>query len=406
MLEFITRRHRDNFTWDKSHERQEDEISAMVGLSERHNVLPAEKDDFLPECGPFVRQPGGILGAVHSTTVYPVRPPASVKAFRQLLALKVIKCQNIQREEALREVKIMEPVEHWHIVSYVASYELFYMANVTKSKMVNGSKMKVEEEEMAEYNLGIAIYPAGQCDLEKYMARARTNYQDERIAFMHGFFGCLSQAVSYLHNKNIRLKHKDIKPGNIIIDSFNQPLLTDFGISKHYISGEVSRSHGYTAKTDKYACAQSTDEKERDYRSDVFSLGCVFLEMVTVILGKELSELEQFRGAIGDKPPYCKTLDKVYKWLDDVLSVTAIGSRSVVIPILEKIKEMLSEELKPRPWADQLWPYFSGLYIFDKQGILQTESTPCIPCKKQNDNIIRQGNPLRRDTLIYRENAI
>jgi serine/threonine protein kinase len=403
MLHFVDGNYKTHFKWDT---REQDQVAAKVGLTEKHKVFPSFADLCLPECGPFERQPGPTLGSVHNTVVYAVRPPTSVKEFKQVLALKVIRCENKKRVQALQEVKNMVLVEHWHIVSYIASYEQFYVGKERRTRVVDGIKTQTEKEVVKEYNLGIAIYPAGECDLVKYMELAMEYYpDDERLNFMYNFFGCLSQAVSYLHNRRIRLKHKDIKPGNIIIDSFNQPLLTDFGISKHYIKGEVSKSDGYTSKTVKYACPQSTDEKERDYRSDVYSLGCVFLEMVTVILGKKLSELETFRGAEDDKPAYCKTLPKVYEWLQELGNGAQRVENppvpvSVLVPVLGNIKTMLSKELRPRPWADQLWPFFTDLYIFDDKGRIQSRPMPCPPCEKQNTITLKQGNPERRDTTL------
>jgi serine/threonine protein kinase len=67
------------------------------------------------------------------------------------------------------------------------------------------------------------------------LAEYSKNITEQRSGFTHDFFGCPSQAVSYLHNRDIRLKDNNIKPENIIIDRFNQRLLTDFGISEHYI---------------------------------------------------------------------------------------------------------------------------------------------------------------------------
>jgi serine/threonine protein kinase len=405
MLQFVKNNYKDNFEWDTV-DKVEDKKAADVGLTGKHKVFPSVNDVCLPICGPFIQQPGPTLGNVHSTVVYKVRPPTSIMSFKQVLALKVIKCENKQRVPALQEVKNMAPVEHWHIVSYIASYEQFYVGKDRRTQVVDGVKKTLEKEVVKEYNLGIAMYPAGECDLMKYMESAMDNYpDDERFSFMHNFFGCLSQAVSYLHNKSIRLKHKDIKPGNIIIDSFNQPLLTDFGISKHYIKGEVSKSDGYTYKTVKYACPQSKDEELRDYRSDVYSLGCVFLEMVTVILGKKLSELEIFRGAKDDKPAYCNTLPKVYEWLKkletDTLSMENLpASVSVLVPVLGTIKTMLSKELQPRPWADQLWPFFTHLYIFDEKGDPRPSSIPCSPCDEQYATALRHGNPERRDTTL------
>lgn len=385
-------------------------IPEEAGLTTtKHKVLLLE-DTSLPSRGPFRKIPGRTLGTVHSTNVYKVAAPVEVHQFKQFLALKVIKCQIRNRDVedrkvALREVKNMMPVDHLHIVVYVASFEQMLLGREPREVKIDGRKTVVVKDVVLEYNLGIAMYPAGLCDLSEYMEKI----DDNRRHQMFRFFGCLSQAVSYLHSQKIRLKHKDIKPANIIVDSFNQPLLTDFGISKHYRAGEASKSDGWTYKTDKYACPQSTDESERDYRSDVYSLGCVFLEMATVILCEQdfLPKMENFRGAINNKPSYCETLPKVNEWLNKLAaSQDADGDLlcSTLVPALEHIRKMLSFELKDRPWADQLWDYFKGLYIYNEQGIMHgideksvgVSSKPCVRCDAQSKKTELEG-PVRID---------
>ncbi len=68
------------------------------------------------------------------------------------------------------------------------------------------------------------------------------------------------------------------------------PVLTDFGLSKRFETGKHSENP--TMKTIKYADPEATHETQRDVRSDVFSLGSVYLEMVTVLLGKKPSFAE------------------------------------------------------------------------------------------------------------------
>src|SRR6202040_2867361 len=101
-------------------------------------------------------------------------------------------------------------------------------------------------------------------------------------------FGCLSSAVRYLHTSR-KIKHKDIKPENILVDRYGSVLLADFGISKQYEDDTLTE--GTTPFTDKYAPPEVVDQDKRGLSSDIFSLGCVFLEMATVTLGESLENL-------------------------------------------------------------------------------------------------------------------
>ena len=87
------------------------------------------------------------------------------------------------------------------------------------------------------------------------------------------------RALDYAHRNGI--VHRDVKPSNIILDSSNQPQLIDFGIA--LAMGEERRTRtGQTVGTPLYMSPEQIAEpKKIDHRSDVYSVGCVFYEMLT-----------------------------------------------------------------------------------------------------------------------------
>jgi len=96
---------------------------------------------------------------------------------------------------------------------------------------------------------------------------------------------CLIKVMEYLHKNGIR--HKDIKPSNILIKD-EDVYLVDFGISKVIPEGETTGTYGPVGAHSRVYCAPEVyfDEYPRRGRSaDVYSMGCVFLELSTAILG-------------------------------------------------------------------------------------------------------------------------
>lgn len=89
-------------------------------------------------------------------------------------------------------------------------------------------------------------------------------------------FGCLADGLAYLRHRQIR--HKDIKPRNILIHQ-GRVLYTDFGLSLDYSLRDNSVSSGPAAMTRRYAAPEVIESRPRDSSSDIFSLGCVFVEM-------------------------------------------------------------------------------------------------------------------------------
>ena len=83
--------------------------------------------------------------------------------------------------------------------------------------------------------------------------------------------------------------------GNILIDSHGRVLLCDFGISLDWSNSENSTTEGAPHKfTSRYCAPEIQEHDKRNTTSDVWSLGCVFLEIITVIKGYTLGEFNEF----------------------------------------------------------------------------------------------------------------
>lgn len=86
------------------------------------------------------------------------------------------------------------------------------------------------------------------------------------------------RAVHHLHEHGII--HRDIKPGNILIGPDDEPKLTDFGIAKFaWQQGETRTQKGLG--TPEYMSPEQVRGGEIDHRTDIYSLGITFFEMLT-----------------------------------------------------------------------------------------------------------------------------
>jgi serine/threonine protein kinase len=95
------------------------------------------------------------------------------------------------------------------------------------------------------------------------------------------FLAPVARALEYAHKQGII--HRDIKPSNILVTDSGQPMLTDFGIAKILQddkSGGLTTS-GIGMGTPDYMSPEQVMGSTVDGRSDVYSLGIVFYEMVT-----------------------------------------------------------------------------------------------------------------------------
>jgi serine/threonine-protein kinase len=92
-----------------------------------------------------------------------------------------------------------------------------------------------------------------------------------------------AQALKAAHEENI--VHRDIKPGNIMIDRRGRSVLTDFGIASVVHPDMEQTASKYIMGTPGYLPPEVMTGKPADHRGDLFALGAVYYEMLA---GKRL----------------------------------------------------------------------------------------------------------------------
>ncbi len=89
-----------------------------------------------------------------------------------------------------------------------------------------------------------------------------------------------ARAMDYMHQKGV--VHRDVKPGNIILDRDGEPYLIDFGLAKSIESPLHMTKPGIAMGTPAYMSPEQAEgDRKIDGRADVYSLGAVLFEMIT-----------------------------------------------------------------------------------------------------------------------------
>ena len=89
----------------------------------------------------------------------------------------------------------------------------------------------------------------------------------------------ISDGIAYCHENDV--VHRDLKPENILITAAGQPVILDFGLALTRKGRRVTYPRlSSIAGTPEYMAPEQVDGQRGDRRTDVYSIGIIFYEML------------------------------------------------------------------------------------------------------------------------------
>ncbi len=173
------------------------------------------------------------------------------------VAIKVLRSDLVEEEEFLarfrREARAVAGLRHPNIVNvfdFDVQNDQFFMV----MELLEGDTLKV------------------------YLNSYRTRGQRIPLGDIIRILLDVLEGLGYAHKEGIT--HRDIKPANILLTKRGQAVVTDFGIAQ-IVGGTQYTVSGALMGTLNYMAPEQGLEGRGDSRSDLYSLGIVFYEMLT-----------------------------------------------------------------------------------------------------------------------------
>ncbi|KAF2814171.1 kinase-like protein [Mytilinidion resinicola] len=274
------------------------------------------KGEFIPF------EPKEVLGSGRFGEVDRVISLITYKEYARKSISRRLAFDSARRREAveafIKEIHILKTLRHQHTVQLIGTY--------TDST-----------------SFCFIMSPVADMNLSAYLSDTVLSSLAKK-ATLRTFFGCLSCAVRYLHDNRIR--HKDIKPQNILVKG-KKLLLADFGISQDY-NGTQSTTSGPAPFSPRYCAPEVSLQQSRNYSSDVWSLGCVFLEITAALKSWTVDRLHTYFELEGTQERFIRQNDL---GLQTLLVILSNEGSAIDNSPLNWTKEMLKIDRHDRPTA-------------------------------------------------------
>lgn len=217
------------------------------------------------------------------------------------------------RVVAIKEI-LPEFATDWAILSRIEK-EVEFLLKVEHPSIVNLYSAFRDEKTQSYYIVMELV--EGQ-NIDEYVKKNGPIPEDKAVELLLKIL----DALQCVHNAHI--VHRDIKPSNIMIRPDGNICLLDFGVAKDMDSNGKLTVVGSIIGTSGYMSPEQAEGYSINFRSDIYSLGCVFYYMLTghhafntlasefetqeAILNSEFPRLSKYKKGLS--PVLQKILDK------------------------------------------------------------------------------------------------
>ena len=262
----------------------------LAGLAEEAMTTPAPT-------APAAAEPPAAAPDVHTYGPYRLLERVAVGGMAEVFRAKRSGVEGFEKVVAVKR-----------ILSHLSDNKEFVDMFVDEAKMVAGlthpNIVQIFDLGRIERSYYIAMEYVHGRDLRTILRRAKERNVAVPLELSAFVISRVCAALEYAHRKRdeagqpMLLVHRDVSPQNILLSFEGDVKLTDFGIAKAATKASITDKGALRGKL-LYMSPEQAWGKPMDRRSDIFSLGIVFYEMLTgqkpFVGNSEMSILETVR---------------------------------------------------------------------------------------------------------------
>ncbi|CAD8192594.1 unnamed protein product [Paramecium octaurelia] len=279
-----------------------------------------------------------------------------------VVALKKIKIFDMmdpkQREKCLKEVKLMQPLDHPNIIKYLDSF-------IYNNELI------------------IATEWAEKGDLKKLIKNAQSDDTPFEEVQLWNYILQIASALDHMHEK--RIMHRDLKPANIFIGGDGSLKVGDLGLGRIF-SSETIEAYSKVG-TPLYMSPELLHGEGYDMKSDIWSLGCIAYEMAEFKSpfkqSEKMSLMDLFNNITkGEFKPVSNRYSQQLRDVIEGMIVVDPQKRLDASTVLQKSKEIHNTFLDTKK-TPQIINVLMMEDIYEKLSLVQYHEYFCIPLKKK-----------------------
>ena len=288
------------------------------------------------KCRPVFRGKYEVLKAIGKgkfAVVYRAKHEEEVVALK---SIAIGAMDDKSREKCLKEVRLLEKLEHPNIIKYLNSF-------------VDGDQ------------LIIAFEWAAAGDLKRQIRKAVERQELFEESLIWKYFLEICEALCHMHSK--RVLHRDLKPANIFLTLKGTVKVGDLGLGR-LLSEQTLEAHSKVG-TPYYMAPEVLKGAGYDWKSDVWSLGCTFYEMAMLRspfkpkIAKPKVDEERKEPPLNLYALFQKINKGDYELLPDCFSenLRRLSYRMLSVaassrPLVSEARDVAREQRRPRPETD------------------------------------------------------